>query len=71
MFPNLRAEMARYRITIKDVAESLGLSRKSVSDKMAGWHKGFTLDEAIKIRDRFFPESRLDELFAKMNQEAK
>jgi DNA-binding XRE family transcriptional regulator len=66
MYPNLRAEMARYGIKPTDLAETLGLTRKSINNKMTCRTKlGFGLDEAVKIRDTFFPKIRLDELFAK------
>ena len=63
MYPNLKAEMARYGIKTKDMAEIMGITGKSVSNKIN--HKtGLTLDEAIKIRDTFFPKIRLDDLFS-------
>jgi len=64
MYPNLRAEMARYGVRPKDITKALDLSPKSVSNKMS-CRTGFTLDEAIKIRDTFFPGMGMDDLFAK------
>jgi plasmid maintenance system antidote protein VapI len=68
MYPNLRAEMARYGISANDLAKALSLSRKSINNKMIGRHKGFSLDEAAKIRNIFFPGISLDDLFAKKTQ---
>jgi plasmid maintenance system antidote protein VapI len=71
MYPNLRAEMARYGIKTKDIAEALGISPKSVNNKMTGRHKGFRLDEAFKIKDTFFPGISIEDLFAKLTSKDK
>jgi antitoxin component HigA of HigAB toxin-antitoxin module len=65
MYPNLRAEMARYGVRTKDLAETLGISMKSVNNRMADRHTGFTLREAFKIKDTFFPGILIEDLFAK------
>ncbi len=49
---NLRAEMARYGITLEILSGELGLTKASISHKMTG-KKSWTLVEAIKIRDYF------------------
>jgi plasmid maintenance system antidote protein VapI len=64
MYPNLRAEMARHGVKTKDLAAALGVCQKSINDKMTCRTKnGFSLDQAVKIRDAFFPGIRLDDLF--------
>lgn len=48
IYPNIRAEMGRHNITIKDLAKSLGLSVNSVSFKLNG-KREFTLSEIENI----------------------
>lgn len=62
MFPTLRAEMARYNIKTKDIAELLKLNRKTVSAKLSGKAE-FTIREMWAIRDKFFPSILIDNLF--------
>ena len=63
MTHNLSAEMARKRIGRKNIAEALGSSEKTVKRKIDG-SSDFSVPEAIKIRDKFFPGMELDYLFA-------
>ena len=67
MYPTLRAEMARKNIMNKDIATLLGKTEQTISIKMNGKNieTGFTLDEAIKIRDYLDVDIPLDELFVK------
>lgn len=63
MFPNLRAEMARFDIKKKDVAQLLDVTPKTISVKMS--NKGeFTRAEMCKIKNQFFSEFSLDYLFS-------
>jgi hypothetical protein len=64
MYPNLRAEMARYGVKSRDLAKALKVSQKSVNNKMS-CATDFRLDEAVSIRNIFFPELKLDYLFMK------
>jgi DNA-binding XRE family transcriptional regulator len=69
MYPNLRAEMARYGVKPRDLAKALDITRKSIDNKMACKTKsGFGLDEAVLIRNTFFPELKIDDLFIKTVQ---
>ena len=61
MYPNLRAEMARKNIKSTVVAEVLGISYDTMSNKMTG-KSDFTRTEIFKIRDEFFPNLTLDYL---------
>ena len=67
MYPTLRAEMARKNVTNKDLASLLGRTEQTISFKMNGKNidTGFTLDEAIKIRDYLDVTIPIDELFEK------
>ena len=51
-FPNLRAEMARKKITVQDIANHLGIHRSTTSMKLSGKYE-FTLSEALKIGTLF------------------
>jgi len=62
MFPSLRAEMARYGVKTKDIAECLKVNRKTAERKLAG-SAYFTNVEMKKIRDKFFPGKTIDYLF--------
>ena len=59
---NLEAEMARKGLSKKDIAETLGVRTATVYDKLKGKHP-FTLDEALKIKNKYFPAFTLEYLF--------
>lgn len=61
---NLKAEMARYNVSVRDMQAALGLSEKSVRKKING-EVDFTVSEIFKIKRAFFPKCSLDYLFAK------
>jgi len=62
IYKNLAAEMARKGITKKDLAKLLNMRYPTVVDKTNGKSR-FYLDEAIKIKDIFFPDLDLEYLF--------
>lgn len=65
MLMNLKAEMARHNVKVKEIAEVIGTKRPStVYDKINGRY-GFTFDEAYQIQQRFFPDQSLSYLFAR------
>lgn len=67
---NLAAEMARNGVSIADLLAVLGCTDKTVRNKMAGATE-FSVGEAMKIRDTFFPGMRIEYLFAqKENRKA-
>lgn len=59
---NLKAEMERYGITILDIQQLLGVSERTVRNKLSG-ETDFTYPEALNIRDTFFPNLRMEYLF--------
>ena len=64
MYINLKIEMLKSGIKIKDIALHLGIHRNTVEYKIRG--KGcFDIVEATKIRDKFFEGLTLDYLFAR------
>jgi len=62
VYNNLRAEMARNNVTVGNLAEILNVRYATVSDKLNGRFR-FYYDEAIKIRNHFFPDCSLEYLF--------
>ena len=62
MFPNLSAEMARIRMTLKALSAETGIGYESLKNKVAGITE-FKRDEMIKIK-KVFPECTMDYLFA-------
>lgn len=63
LLKNLEAEMARYGVTNNDIKSLLGCSDRTVTNKLNG-ETDFTVPEALKIRNTFFPNLRLEYLFA-------
>ena len=61
-FQNLRAEMARKGVTGDAIAREIGVnpSTLSVKLKMRG---RLRFDEAVRIRNAFFPDLTIDYLF--------
>ncbi|WP_339161718.1 hypothetical protein [Siminovitchia sp. FSL W7-1587] len=62
MYPNLDAEMARKGIKRKDLAQLFKGRVPTVSEKLNGKYP-LLLDEAVRIRETFFPEYSLEYLF--------
>lgn len=60
---NLCAEMTRYGVSNSDIRDLLGCSLKTVQNKTSGATE-FSVEEAMKIRDRFFPGLRIEYLFS-------
>lgn len=60
---SLRSEMAESGIRVKDIAKALGVSIGTASLKV-NKKSEFTVDQAVIIRDKFFPSKTLDELFS-------
>lgn len=61
---NLKAEMARYSVSTSDISASLGISEKSVRNKISGISE-FTWSQAKQIQQRFFKGFNKDYLFAR------
>lgn len=59
---NLKAEMVRYGMNNLDLQKILGCSERTVTNKLSG-ETEFTISEALKIRNTFFPGLRLEYLF--------
>lgn len=64
---NLSAEMARYGVSNMDIQNLIGCSPKTVTNKLSD-NTAFSIGEAIKIRDTFFPGLRIEYLFASSDE---
>ena len=62
MFPNLRAELARKRITYQQIGQLIGKSKDNVYAKMAG-KTDFKLNEMLLIKESYFKDLELEYLF--------
>ena len=60
---NLKAEMARKDISIKVIAESIGMTRDTLSKKLRR-KTPITLEEAYAINQIFFPDQDIKYLFS-------
>lgn len=58
----LVGEMAKKNITNESIANLLGIHRNSVYNKLRGL-SSFSVEEAVTIRNTFFPDADIDELF--------
>lgn len=60
---NLKAEMQRNGLTVKDIMSTIGCSEKTARNKING-ETDFTYPEAEKVRNVLFPGLRMEYLFA-------
>lgn len=69
MYINLIEILNRKKISMKDLAKFLGVTEKTVQNKVNGRNE-FTLSEAFSIVTFICPEYRMDFVFAKQETEA-
>ena len=69
MYENLKFEIMRSGITQKEIAEFLGIHENSIGNKISG-ESSFSIEEAFKIREKFFSNFDLQYLFKKANKSA-
>lgn len=62
MFPNLKAEMGRAKLTIKNLSEISDINYESLKLKLRGVTE-FKRREMISIKKNAFPDKSLDYLF--------
>lgn len=67
MYPNLRAEMARKRVTIKMLADELNVTQSTMCAKLGT--DRLKVSEAKVINDKFFPENEFSYLFEQKKME--
>lgn len=68
MFSELRAEMARKKITIKQLADKVGVNRDTMGGKLSG-KRPLYLDEAFIINRIFFPDKDIIDLFKELYED--
>lgn len=62
-YENLRAEMARRKLTLKQISDAMHMNRDTLSRKLSG-KSPLYLDEAFEVQKMFFPEMKVEYLFA-------
>ena len=67
MCNNLLAVMARYKVTVSDIASLLKCSERTVKNKISG-KTPFTYKEALSIRNIFFKKLDTEYLFEQDSQ---
>ena len=65
VYPYLEASMDEKDVKVGEIARLLGVRYATVTDKMKG-RRPITLEEAKRIRNKFFPEKSLDDLFERL-----
>lgn len=61
-FPKLESEMILRHIARLDLAKCIGMKHNTLCQKLNGKLR-FSLDEAIKIQETYFPDISVNELF--------
>lgn len=61
LYPNLTAERKKRKVTIKMIADLFSGRQATISYKLK--HHKFYIDEAMLIRDTFFPDKTINYLF--------
>lgn len=69
MYRNLEAELKRYNITRKQLADALGINVATMSNKLTRYGR-LKLCEAIKIQSTFFPGMTIEYLFESVEKQA-
>lgn len=62
-YPTLAGEIAKRGIKKKAIAQAIGVSGRALNNKMRG-ESAFTWPEVKVIRNSFFPDFTVDDLFA-------
>lgn len=62
MLYNLEAEIARKNLTKQKIADCIGISKRTLYDKLTG-KTAFTINEASKLQKELFPECEMEYLF--------
>lgn len=63
IYPNLAAEMTRYNVMPKDIADGFGIHINGVYLMLKG-KREMSIERAKALRDLFFPGMQIDYLFA-------
>lgn len=66
-YPTLEGEIAKRGIKKCAIASRVGISARSLSNKLSG-RMSFTLDEAFQIQKQFFPNIDINDLFKRRTE---
>lgn len=66
MYDNLEKLIKERKITKLSMAESMDMRYPTLIDKLAGKFP-LSLDQAMEIKEKFFPDLTIEELFKKSN----
>lgn len=61
MYTNLKIELVKKSLTQKEIADYIGIHENSMGNKIS--NGSFSVEEAFKIKAKFFPECSLEYLF--------
>ena len=65
-YSRLLIEIKNRGVRKKDIASYLGINRQALAFKLSGRRNArFTVEQAIQIKERFFPDMSVEELFKK------
>ena len=60
---NMKLELRREGVSLKQVAEHLGMTTNNLNAKLNG-RVAFTVQEVVEMRNRFMPDATLDYLLS-------
>lgn len=63
-YPTLTGKIAERGISKAKIADAIGVSPRSLRNKMDG-NTNFTWDEVCIIQERFFPDMQMKDLFSR------
>ncbi len=63
-YPNLKLLISEKGYSQKQIAEGIGIHPRTFCEKLKGRYT-FTLDEAMSIKEKFFPDVSMDILYRK------
>ena len=69
LYPNLVGEIAKRGIKKCALAKGIGMSDRMLRNKLSGKTQ-FSLPEALKIKNNFFPDYTVEDLFARSEEKA-
>jgi hypothetical protein len=67
LYANLASEMAKYGLTIKDIADKTGLYYNKLQNMILD-RTPFSIGYMTTIRDTFFPDKTMDVLFKRFEK---